>query len=867
VLVPLRTADSMIFYLTDLGAEAGRVVRSLGTESGKPERYPEVWGLVPQRNMNFTGRQYLLKQLSAGLDGQEVAAVLPHALHGLGGVGKTQVAIEYAYRNMSSYDVVWWIPADQPALVRSSLAALAPRLGLVLTTAGGIQEAATAVLNALRRGEPYDRWLLIFDNADQPEDISEFIPHGPGHVLITSRNHRWRGVVDTLAIDVFSREESVAFLAKRVRAAIDPPAADRLAQQLGDLPLALEQAGALQAETGMPAGEYLDLLGKQTRELLAESKPTEYPVSMTAAWRISVTRLNEVQPAALALLRCCAFFGPEPIPRDVFRKGIRAADSQLGEILANPILLARVIRDLARFALAQVNTTNRTIQVHRLIQALLREDLDPSERGAFQHEVHQLLAGAAPVDPNDQSKWPNYDELVAHVIPAGVAECQDPAVRRLALGMVRYLYLSGDFDSALAFAREFQEKWAAAFGDNDEDLLTVEWYLGDLLRDMGDYPSAYAVTEAALSHAPLALGPGHETAMALATGFGADLRAHGDFRAAYDNDREALRVSQEALGDEHPRTILARNCLALDYHLVGNYKAAQDLHQRAYIELSKATSMVSKVDVLTSWHGLSRAVRLGGQFTEARILAEDAYEFGIRELGADHLATLRTGKEFSIALRLAGEVAESIPLARDLLARSERQVGDSHPDTLAASTALANSLWTAGEIDEAFAITERITARYATVYDDNHPYLHGCAGNLALLRRLRGDAPGARALNEASLSGLGARLGRDHDYALTVATNLASDLAALGNTHEARLLGETTYQRLIQALGPQSPFTLGCAANLALDLRADDAEAEAEALAGEAIDQLARTLGPAHPYTRAAQAGERLNFDFDPPPI
>jgi hypothetical protein len=130
-------------------------------------------------------------------------------------------------------------------------------LGLPPATATGIEDAATAVLNAPRREVPYDRWLLIFDNADQPEDINDIIPRGPGHVLITSRNHRWQAVGDTVLVNVFSRAASVAFLNKRVSNAISEPDATQLAQELGDLPLALEQAGALQAETGMSVDEYL----------------------------------------------------------------------------------------------------------------------------------------------------------------------------------------------------------------------------------------------------------------------------------------------------------------------------------------------------------------------------------------------------------------------------------------------------------------------------------------------------------------------------------------------------------------------------------------------------------------------------------
>ena len=109
-----------------------------------------------------------------------------------------------------------WVPADQLPLVRASLAALAGQLGLTSTRATGIDSAVVAVLDALRRGEPYSRWLLIFDNADQPEDLEPLIPQGPGDVLITSRNHRWQSVVETVQMDVFTRQESTEFLLRRI---------------------------------------------------------------------------------------------------------------------------------------------------------------------------------------------------------------------------------------------------------------------------------------------------------------------------------------------------------------------------------------------------------------------------------------------------------------------------------------------------------------------------------------------------------------------------------------------------------------------------------------------------------------------------
>jgi len=829
-------------------------------------RVPEIWGRVPQRNRNFTGREDVLLQLRAGV-ATDVTAVVPHALHGLGGVGKTQVAIEYAYRYQSEYDVVWWISADQPVLVRSSLAALAPHLGLPPATATGIEEAATAVLDRLRRGDPYNRWLLIFDNADQPEDINDIIPRGPGHILITSRNHRWQSVVDTVLVNVFSREESVTFLNKRVSNAISEPDAIQLGQELGDLPLALEQAGALQAETGMSVDEYLRLLKEQTSELLAESKPSEYPVSMTAAWKLSVSKLNDQLPEAVELLRCCAFFGAEPIPRDVFMRAIQAVQPPLSNLLAKPILLTRAIRELGRFALARIDTVSRTILVHRLIQALLREELSPAEQGLFRHDTHLLLASAAPQNPDDNAQWPLYAELAAHVGPSGLDACQDPAARRFALDIVRYLYLSGDRQSSRALLETLLDRWKADSGADHPDVLDAQRHLGNTLRDLGAYQAAYDLTRVTLERSREILGPRHELALVLMNGFSADLRARGEFSAARDLDEQSRRLHEESLGATDPRTLRTMNSLALDYGLSSAYQTARDLHQLTYVQQNEATSGVSKSDVLASWSSLSRVVRLCGEYVEARYLGDDVYEFGRQQLGADHFRTLHAAKELSIALRRTAAYDEALVLARDVFERCTRLFGLGHPDTLAAAMSLSNILRTVDQIDEAFEFAEDTVNRYPKVYGADHPYNHGCAGNLALLLRLRGDLMSARQLNQESLAGLDARLTRDHHYPLTVATNLASDIAGLGDAAAARELGEDTYARLRSLLGENHPLTLGCATNLAVDMRAHGAEEEVSRLTEDTLERYTRTLGGDHPDTKAAAQGRRLDFDFDPPPI
>ncbi|WP_170322847.1 FxSxx-COOH system tetratricopeptide repeat protein [Acrocarpospora macrocephala] len=306
-------------------------------------KQPEIFERVPHRNRNFTGRESLLHQLREGTRSVTAVIPLPQALQGYGGVGKTHLAIEYAHRYGSHYDLVWWIPADQYYLVPSALAAMAPYLGLAPASIVGVEEAAESVRRALQKGEPYNNWLLIFDNAEDSR-IERFIPRGPGHVIITSRNPNWDDQFRSLAVDVFTREESIEFLRKRLGSRITRDEADQLADKLGDLPLALEQVGALQRRGTMSIDQYIELLEKETSRLLDIERPKDYPLTMTAAWRVSVSLLEDRLAVALDLLRCCAFFGPEPIPLDVFRRGNKANAPSLAKILPDPIMLDKTVK-------------------------------------------------------------------------------------------------------------------------------------------------------------------------------------------------------------------------------------------------------------------------------------------------------------------------------------------------------------------------------------------------------------------------------------------------------------------------------------------------------------------------------------------
>jgi tetratricopeptide (TPR) repeat protein len=795
---------------------------------------------------------------------------LPKALQGLGGVGKTAIAIEYAYQHRSDYDLVWWVPADQLPLVRASLAALADRLGLEAATATGIDGAAAAALDALRRGDPYSRWLLVFDNADQPEEILDLIPQqGPGDVLITSRNHRWQAVIDTVPMDVFTREESTQFLTKRVpKGLIGEPDAGRLAEKLGDLPLALEQAGAMLAETATSVDEYLRLLDEHVTEIMAEGKSPDYPMSMTAAWTLSVHTLTDQLPQARELLRCCAFFGPEQIPTDVFRSGPRAVGTKVAGVISDPILLARVIRELGRFALVTID--GRSVSVHRLVQALLRDELSEGEQAAYRHEVHLILAAAAPRDPSDERLWPRYRALLPHMASTSteLAGCKAPGARAFALDMMRYLYASGDFTSCLSLTQRFIDQWTTDSGPESPHVLDARRHRGNALRALGRYPESFSLTEATLGSSRATLGEKEPLTLSLRTSFGADLRARGDFRAARALDEETRDFFAEESGADSPQALRLLASLALDHGLNSDYSRARDLYQQAFLRMNEVASEMPAADVLGTWTGLAWAVRLCGNYLEARDVSEDAWDFGRERLGPEHIQTLRSTNGYTIACRRILPAREdALAITRDSFELARRLFGDSHPDTLATAINLANLLRTTGRLDEALELAELTVPRYPDAYGEEHPYNYGCMGNLALLRRVTGDAEGARKLNEAALAGLDERLTRGHHYSLTAAVNLASDLAALGLAENAIALGEGTLRRMRALLGADHPMTLGCAANLSVDRRAAGDTEAAEELKADTMRRYAATLGPDHPDTLVAMADQRLDLDFDPPPI
>ncbi|HZT42989.1 MAG TPA: toll/interleukin-1 receptor domain-containing protein [Chthonomonadaceae bacterium] len=254
-----------------------------------PGLLPPIWSSnIPQRNINFTGRDALLKQLEDTLAAGNTAA-LTQAITGLGGVGKTQLATEYLYRYSDKYTCVWWVRSEETATLAADYAALAAKLNLKEQSAQDQNLTIAAVRSWL---EHNSGWLLLFDNADKQKDILDYLPHGGnGHILVTSRDTNWHNIARSLPVQVWERSESVAFLLKRT-GQTDEQAAGRLAQELGDLPLALAQAAAYITETHIALADYLPLFLEDRHDLLDYGNAFPgYESTVAKTWSLSFDKL------------------------------------------------------------------------------------------------------------------------------------------------------------------------------------------------------------------------------------------------------------------------------------------------------------------------------------------------------------------------------------------------------------------------------------------------------------------------------------------------------------------------------------------------------------------------------------------------
>lgn len=836
-----------------------------------------IRGGVPLQNHNFTGRTALLDRLASTLASGSKAAVLPHAVHGMGGVGKTQLVLEYVYRHLDDYDLVWWVPADAAAGVLASLEQLAGQLGI--RPGENAQQTARLTLDALAAGSM--KWLLVYDNANDLDSIDEYVPSTGGDVIVTTRNREWAAVGLGIEVDVFERHESIDLLRRRTANSISTVDADRLAERLGDLPLALEQAASWHLLTRMPVSQYIDLLQQHQKELLSEGKPAGYPASVVAFVTLAIEKLRTDVPATAQLLELFAFLGGEPVPVSLLRYG-RDADvvEPLRSLFADPIKINRAVRDLSQYGLVKVDNAQR-LQVHRLVQGVLRDALDEVRATSILRSVQNLLAKANPGDPDEKSERGDLDrqrEIGPHLRPADMIRAERIEAWTAVLDHIRYLYNMGDYENSRELAEDAVEYWSAQdhskLGPHGELTLDAQAHIANSMRALGESAPADELTNQTYELMRRHLGDNAKSTLVLGNQIGAAMRIRGEYAQSLTFALESLKLHQQVFDRPDPHVLRAQGNLAVAYRMVGEFAEAAKLDQAIIDYWEHASPLVTNFDTLAAYMNIARDYYGLGAYQAGLAVVEGWRGSLMDQRGSGHRLVLLSGRTYGITLRKAGRVREAVDVLSENLEQTTDRFDPIHEYTVAAMVSYGNALRQLGDVAGALANISEAMNRYRQYFGDEHPLTLVGVVNEAVARRAAGEHSAARELDAYAHRKLVDVLGPDHPYTLCAGTSLATDHALHGDAEAARALSEEMLERSRTVAGgphevrdnAEHPYLLARALNLSYDLRATGAVEEADALYRDALTGLRHSLGAAHPEVAAAERGERLEGDIEAPP-
>lgn len=828
---------------------------------------------APIRNVHFTGREEELLELRENLQSSTATVVLsgatPVALQGMGGIGKTQVAMEYAHRFRNAYDAVWWVNADPPAFIDTQLSDLGRELGL--GTEGSIADQAATVLATLGRGDRLRRWLLVFDNAEEVDAVTGFLPSGGGgHVLVTSRNPQWGDRTQVMQVEVFDRPESVAHIRQRVPS-IRADQAARVAELLGDLPIAVAAAGAWLKDTGTPIGEYLRQIERHGPSI--PDRGSGNP-SLETTWDLSLQRLQERSPAAYRLLQLCSVLAPEISLELVYSDRMADLLTPLDASVSEAMYRGALVQQINRLALLKLDVGGGQIQVHRLLQHVVRQRMTEADLDEARRQVHLVLAAARPSGQvDDPQTWPRYRMLWPHLDVSRAYSSREESVRRLMIDRVRYVWQAGAFADARRIGERIVRQWddlmRSLTGDAERlalerQSLHLQFNIGNAIREQALFEESRALNERVLARQIDLLGEYHPHTLMTAGSLAADLRALGLYAEALRRDERTYAAWLDNFGDDNPRTLLALNNLAVSHRLNGDFRSARERDLLVY-QRGRIVQGESHPNTLNAGNNLGRDLREAGDYAGSIKLLREVAARSSAALGAGSPRTQNVLTNLAVSIRSAGRAHEAAPLLEAAYEVLNQTFGPSNSDTLACRLSRAVNLLSADEIDSADSEMKEVEQAYRAGLGEFHPHTLACVNNRAAIARAAGELRSAAELAAHARVHFAQVLGPDHPYTLAALMNQSIIEAERGAVPAAHQQLEPVAQRLPQILGPDHPDTLRCQANLLL--MSGDLHGRSMLDGERMVRRLAGALGEDHPAVAAMAAGRFLHRTLDPHPF
>jgi len=646
------------------------------------------------RSVFLAGREELLAELDARLTGDDGAGPRVVALCGLGGAGKTSVAIEYAHRHLAEVGVCWQFPAEDPAVLAAEFGVLAAELGA--REVADPRDPVASVHAVLARAGA--GWLVVFDNVPDRASVAPFVPPaGPGRVLITTQNQHWPPS-RALDVPVLDLEVAAGFLVNRTGDP-DRAAARELAVQLGGLPLALEQAAAYMQATGTTLARYLPLFRDRQADLLARGEASGHPADVAATLGLALSRLAEDAPAAAGLVRLLAFLAPEPVPLALLLASEQVAGllgpevaATVGPLLGDPVAAGDAITALRRYSLV-TPAGDGLVLVHRLVQAITRAQLPAEAAGQWEQAAAALVDAAVPANARLPAAWRVFAVLLPHA--RAVLDLTSPGMRRIP----GYLGYSGSYPAA----RDLYQLIADAHRDSD------------------------------------AYGPEHPYTLTARHNLAVWTGEAGDAAGARDQLTALLPIRERVLGPERPGTLITRRELARWTGEAGDAAGARD-QVAALLPISERVLGPEHLDTLITRGNLASWTGQAGDAAGARDQFAASLPIRERVLDPEHPETLTARSNLAYWTGRAGDAAGARDQYAALLPIIERVQGPEHPDTLTARHSLASWTGQAGDAPGARDQYAALLPIIERVQGPEHPEILTTRSNLAYWTGRAGDA-------------------------------------------------------------------------------------------------------------------------------
>ena len=807
------------------------------------------------RNPFFTGRETLLEDIHKVLTSRGRAA-----LSGLGGIGKTQIALEYAYRHQPDYEHVFWVRAEQKEELISGYVALAKSLQLPDCQ----QEDQLVVVELLKQWlTTHDDWLLVLDNADDLRQLRPFLPTASGHILLTTRAHALGDIAQPLEVNQMAVDEGALFLLRRARVIADQAdfsvaletdqaLARSLTAEMDGLPLALDQAGAYIEEQSLSLEEYLELFQSEKAELLQErgQLDPDHP-SVTVTFTLAFEKVALANALSAELVRACAFVSPDAIPEEIFSDGAEGLGEPLSRLADSKLALTKAIAAAVRFSLISRNPQTKTLTIHRLIQEVLRAEMDRESQKGWAERVMQAVTA---VFPNaEYENWAQCDRLFPHVQVATqlISEYgleSESAV--LLLGRAGYYYESqGRYSEAEPLFVEVLGLCKRLLGDEHPEVASSLNNLAFLYESQGRYSEAEPLFVEALGLCKRLLGDEHPNVARSLNNLAALYHSQGRYSEAEPLYVEVLGLYKRLLGDEHPEVVGSLNNLAVLYYSQGRYSEAEPLFVEV-LGLSKRLLGDEHPNVVRSLNNLAMLYSSQGRYSEAEPLHVEVLGLYKRLLGDEHPSVASSLNSLALLYYSQGRYSEAEPLYVEALRLYKHLLGDEHPSVASSLNNLAGLYYSQGRYSEAEPLYVEVLGLYKRLLGDEHPSVASSLNNLALLYYSQGRYSEAEPLYVEALGMRKRLLGDEHpDVAITL-NNLAEFYSSQGRYSEAEPLFVEALGMRKRLLGDEHPDVASSLWSLGGMRYQQQQFAEAEVLLLEALPIYQQALGADHPNTQ-----------------